>query len=1271
MNEDNDKQLHPVGDAELEARIVAWVLGEASAFEAEELEQRCAREPELRLFAARMRELHGLIGENHREGDDGTSGEWKLPEAKRRKVVDLLGGEAPPEKVAKADWKRRVPLALAACVVACLMAWPLLRKQGQLAAGREIIAYHPVSHENKARQGLPELKNASKPASEVGNDGAMKLRVPESAGPTFGDEMRPRASTTPSAAPTLAKEAKENAPAPDGIDRVRASLYRAESNFDLGRFDDAKQDYEKVLREDPFNQAARRGLERVQTAKSDYYRAAYDHSRAELLAEVDQAWELDAAVREESAPASRMAGQEVEELGELEGKPRDLASGGIAGQEVPVSGQGGGGMVAGDRLGRTGRDFGLAGAGMEDKRRELTDSAGFGFHSAPESVEFSQLGRDFTEAGDGGAGALSYRFAADELDGGNRAGGLGGNEDSPARASNRELQLGLSTGEGASDRWSWGSSMNGTADGLGTDRPAPDAEGEGSLMADFVAPPAEPPGGGLASVDHDSDNLGSDFFDIIGAGNRSGDGAITRDRISALLNQPDSTAGNFDIDPFAAAEPPTSEPRGESERVRQREAEAGKKLAEREDLISLRATDEMVVQGGALQAYDTAMDDFKQSLGELEQLKVKQVSEQMQMRIVEDGEGLGTKAESNSRSADELRDVVEVQEEIVEEKRKALAMALRTQGVAYVPDAEAGDLVGDDAPTSTRAIDEVTRLAAEKVELESQVETLLRYDDEQLMTYAAGLQLPDNLIRTQYLESKRQLESLKQSGLAGDHPEVIQLQEVVEQMERDLAEGTEALRETLQARLDLAETQLERLGRGPGKQEVEAASADLRETLDLMAEVPAEAEPFSTFSLHVGDASFELAAAAVGRGEMPEPARVRPEEFYNAFDYGDPTPLPGEPVACVVEQCAHPVFPQRNLMRIAVRTGSEGRAAQRPLNLTLMFDNSGSMEREDRAAGVDRAVEQLAGLLSERDRVSVVGFARRPTLLAEKIAGSEAQRLNTLVDQLPAEGGTNLEQALGLAEELAMRNFDAAGENRVVLFTDGAANLGDADPESLNRRIERMRQNGIAFDAAGFGADGLNDRLLERLTRNGNGRYYLVDQPADADAGFARKLAGAFRPGAENVKVQLRFNPERVGRYKLIGFDEHRLAKEDFRNDAVDAAEMAAEEAGVALYQFEVLPEGRGEVGEVSVRFRDPARGAMVERRWTIPYDPQAPAFDQAAASLQLAGLAAMAAEKFRGAPMAEAIEFGEMRQVLGQVKARFGASERVGELGRMIDVLR
>ena len=438
--------------------------------------------------------------------------------------------------------------------------------------------------------------------------------------------------------------------------------------------------------------------------------------------------------------------------------------------------------------------------------------------------------------------------------------------------------------------------------------------------------------------------------------------------------------------------------------------------------------------------------------------------------------------------------------------------------------------------------------------------------------------------------------------------------------------------------------------------------------LESMEEIAASEEPYSTFSLNINDASFQIAKAALEKGERPDPAAIKVEQFYNAVDYGDPAPGSNEPVAATIEQSAHPIIPGRNLVRVALKTAAAGRSASQPLRLTLLVDQSGSMIREDRRTAMANALKQLSGLLTKNDHITVIGFSRESHLLADNLTGDQATKLGDLVNQTASEGGTNLEQALNLGEQMAARRHLAGEQNRIVLFTDGAANLGNANPERLAERVKTMRQKGIAFDIAGIGADGVNDRLLSELARNGNGRYYVVsDEKNDS---FARQLAGAFRPAAENVKVQVHFNPDRVGRYKLIGFEKDRLKTEDFRNDAVDAAELAAEEAGVAIYQVETLPQGTGEIGEVSVRFRDTSKGGMVERKWTMPFESTTPAFDRSTPSMQLAGLSMLAAEKLRGGPLADAIDFKQLTGPTSLVKQFYGSSSRVADMLRVIGKL-
>ena len=155
------------------------------------------------------------------------------------------------------------------------------------------------------------------------------------------------------------------------------------------------------------------------------------------------------------------------------------------------------------------------------------------------------------------------------------------------------------------------------------------------------------------------------------------------------------------------------------------------------------------------------------------------------------------------------------------------------------------------------------------------------------------------------------------------------------------------------------------------------------------------------------------------------------------------------------------------------------------------------------------------------------------------------------------------------------------------------------------------------------------------------------------------------------MKVQIEFNPNRVGRYKLLGFEKHRLKKEDFRNDSVDAAEMAAAEAGVALYQFEPMPEGEGDIGFVSVRFRDMSSDQMIERRWPIPYEPTAARIDEAKPSIRIAAAAALLAAKIKDDPVGEAAEYSGLSQIVNQLPQRHRDNPRVQQLLEMIEQAR
>ncbi len=432
-------------------------------------------------------------------------------------------------------------------------------------------------------------------------------------------------------------------------------------------------------------------------------------------------------------------------------------------------------------------------------------------------------------------------------------------------------------------------------------------------------------------------------------------------------------------------------------------------------------------------------------------------------------------------------------------------------------------------------------------------------------------------------------------------------------------------------------------------------------------EIQTSENSFSTFSLNVSDVSFKLAAASLEKGQLPDAASIRTEEFINAFDYRDPEPPPGAPIAFAWERARYPFAHNRDLLRFSLKTAAAGRPAGRPLNLVLLLDNSGSMERADRVRIMREALRVLARQLQPQDKLSVITFARTARLVADGISGDKAGAVTEQVAGLTPEGGTNLEEALNLAYQTAARHFLMGGLNRVVLLTDGAANLGDVEPASLKQKVEAARQQGIALDCFGIGWDGYNDDLLEVLSRNGDGRYGFLNSPEAAATDFVGQLAGALKVAASDVKVQVEFNPRRVTSYRQIGYARHQLTQEQFRDNTVDAAEIAAQEAGNALYTVAVNPVGDGPLGAVRVRYKVPGTTDYREQAWDVPFTGSAPALDQSSPAMRLAASAAAFAEWLGASPFAGEVTPDALLGCLRGVPEAFGADSRPKKLEWMI----
>ncbi|HEX4349661.1 MAG TPA: von Willebrand factor type A domain-containing protein [Verrucomicrobiae bacterium] len=455
------------------------------------------------------------------------------------------------------------------------------------------------------------------------------------------------------------------------------------------------------------------------------------------------------------------------------------------------------------------------------------------------------------------------------------------------------------------------------------------------------------------------------------------------------------------------------------------------------------------------------------------------------------------------------------------------------------------------------------------------------------------------------------------------------------------------------------------------KQTLEQADLPLRKpapnTPLPQPEILTSSNAFSTFSLNVSDVSFKLAEASLENGKLPDTASVRSEEFINAFDYRDPEAAPGQPMAFTSERAAYPFANNRDLLRFSIKTAAAGRQEGRPLNLVLLLDTSGSMERADRVQIIHEALRVLATQLHENDIISVVSFARTARLWADGVSGDKAGDTLDKVGSITPEGGTNLEEAMRLAYETAHRHYLANGMNRVVLLTDGAANLGNVDPGALKEKVEAQRKQGIALDCFGIGWEDLNDDLLEDLSSNGDGRYAFLNSPEDAAKDFGTKLAGALQVAAQDVKVQVEFNPQRVISYRQIGYAKHQLTKQQFRDNTVAAGEIAAQEAGNALYTIETNPNGDGPIATVHVRYRIPGTQDYHEHSWDVAYTGNAPALDLSSPAMRLAATASAFSEWLAASPYAQEVAPDALAKYLTGVPEVYGADNRPKQLETMI----
>jgi Ca-activated chloride channel homolog len=328
-------------------------------------------------------------------------------------------------------------------------------------------------------------------------------------------------------------------------------------------------------------------------------------------------------------------------------------------------------------------------------------------------------------------------------------------------------------------------------------------------------------------------------------------------------------------------------------------------------------------------------------------------------------------------------------------------------------------------------------------------------------------------------------------------------------------------------------------------------------------------DPVSTFSIDVDTASYANVRRFLRNGQLPPRDAVRIEELINYFDYDYPLPTTRTaPFQPSVELVPSPWAEGRTLLHIGLQ-GYDLIPSERPaLNLVLLLDVSGSMADANKLPLAIQGFRALVEQLNSRDRVSIVVYAGAAGAVLEPTPGDQRQRINAAFDQLSAGGSTAGGEGLALAYAMAERNFNRNAINRVIIATDGDFNVGVTQNERLEDFVARKRESGVYLSVLGFGGGNYNDALMQTLAQNGNGIAAYIDTLAEARRVLSDEMSRALFPIANDVKIQVEFNPGRVAEYRLIGYETRMLNREDFNNDRVDAGEIGAGASVTAIYEL-------------------------------------------------------------------------------------------------------
>jgi Ca-activated chloride channel family protein len=392
---------------------------------------------------------------------------------------------------------------------------------------------------------------------------------------------------------------------------------------------------------------------------------------------------------------------------------------------------------------------------------------------------------------------------------------------------------------------------------------------------------------------------------------------------------------------------------------------------------------------------------------------------------------------------------------------------------------------------------------------------------------------------------------------------------------------------------------------------------------------------FSTFAVDVDTASYSVARRYLNQGALPPHAAVRVEELVNYFKYRYTPPEQGA-FTVHLEGAPSPFNASRHFVRVGVQGKVVSRSQRKPAHLVFLVDTSGSMNQQDKLPLAKEAMKLAVKNLNENDTVALVTYAGGTRDVLGPTPATDLERIYKAIDALESGGGTAMGSGMELAYRHAVKKVSGNTVSRVIVLTDGDANIGpNVSADAMLASIQKYVAEGVTLSTIGFGMGNYRDDLMEKLANKGNGNCFYIDSYKEAKKVFETQLTGTLEVIAKDVKVQVEFDAKVVRRYRLVGYENRDIADRDFRDDKVDAGEIGAGHSVTALYEVELTGE-KAPLGTVRIRAKAPNGTEAAEQAFPFEQRMVRASVDAASTDFRFALAVATTADVLRGSPSAQ-----------------------------------